>query len=394
MKQWISDRAKSIEYSGIRKMVALARGKKDVISFALGEPDYDTPRNIKEAAIKALEKYTHYTLTSGLPELREAVAEKLDKENGIKYDPESEIVITVGACEACYAAIMSTVNPGDEVIITDPRFVFFAPTVVLAGGKPVFVSIREENDFRPNLKELESLITSKTKMLWINSPNNPTGSLLLEEDINGVARIAKEYNLLVLTDEVYEKFVYDGYKHYSIGALPGMKERTITINAFSKTYAMTGWRIGYVAADEKLINRIHLVHMHICTHPTVHAQKACVEALQGPQTSVEEMVKEFGKRRDFIVSRLNEIDGISCWKSRGAIYAFPKISGLGKSSWDLAVYLLEDAKINTVPGSAFGTQGEGHIRLSFASSMKNIEEGMNRFEKSVQKILRRFPSTT
>lgn len=370
-------------------MVRLAKGMKDVISFALGEPDYDTPRNIKKAAVKALEEgYTHYTSTAGLPELREAVAEKLDKENGIKYDPESEIVITVGACEACYASIMSTVNPGDEVIITDPSFVFFAPTTVLAGGKPVFVPLREKNDFRPDLKELEALITSKTKTIWINSPNNPTGSILLKEDINEIARIAKEYDLLVIADEVYEKFVYDGYKHCSIGALPRMKERTITVNAFSKTYAMTGWRVGYVAADEKLINRIHLVHMHICTHPTVMAQKAAVEALQGPQTSVKEMVGDFDKRRDFIVRRLNEIDGISCWKSRGAIYAFPRISELGKTSYELAEYLLRDGKINTVPGAAFGNQGEGYLRISFAASMKNIEEGMNRLEKSVKKIRR------
>jgi len=387
MKQMISNRANNIEYSGIRKMVGLAKGMKDVVSFALGEPDYDTPRNVREAANKALEEgYTHYTWTSGLPELREAIAEKLDKDNGMKYGPESEIVITVGACEACYASIMSTVNPGDEVIITDPSFVFFAPTVILAGGKPVFVSLREENDFRPNMKRLEALINAKTKMIWINSPNNPTGAILLEEDIREIARMAKKHDLLVLSDEVYEKFVYDGYKHYSIGALPGMKERTITVNAFSKTYAMTGWRLGYVAADEKLINRIHLVHMHICTHPTVFAQKAAVEALTGPQDSVRGMVQEFDRRRRFIVRYLNEIDGISCWRSRGAIYAFPNVSELGETSWDLAVYLLKDAKINTVYGSAFGERGEDYLRLSFAASMQDIEDGMNRLEKSVKKL--------
>jgi len=370
-------------------MVGLAKGMKNIVSFALGEPDYDTPKNIRDAACKALDEgYTHYTLTIGLPELREAVAEKLEEDNGLKYDPESEILITVGACSACYAAIMSTVNPGDEVILTDPSFVFFAPTIILAGGKPVFIPLKEENNFRPNLKELEALINPKTKMLWMNSPNNPTGAVLLEEDIKEIARMAIRHDLLVLSDEVYEKFVYDGYKHFSFGALPGMRERTITVNAFSKTYAMTGWRVGYVSADEKLINRMHLVHMHMCTHPTVFAQKACVEALHGPQTSVKEMVKEFSKRKDFMIKRLNEIDGISCWNSRGAIYAFPNISELGKTSWDTAVYLLKDAKVNTIYGSAFGEQGEGYIRLSFAASMENIEEGINRLEKSVKKLRR------
>jgi len=200
--------------------------------------------------------------------------------------------------------------------------------------------------------------------------------------------MSKEHDLLVLSDEVYEKFVYNGYRHYSIGALPRMKERTITVNAFSKTYAMTGWRLGYVAADEKIINRIHLVHMHICTHPTVFAQKAAVEALKGPQDSVREMVTEFDKRRRFIVRRLNEIDGISCWNSRGAIYAFPNISELGKTSWDVAVHLLKDARINTIYGTAFGQQGEGYLRISFATSMENIKEGMNRLEKSVKKLRR------
>jgi aminotransferase len=387
MNKKTSDRSNSIEYSGIRKMVALAKGMKDIISFALGEPDFSTPRNIRKAACEALEKgYTHYTMTSGLPELNEAVAEKLEKENGLKYDPESEIVITVGACEACYASIMSTVNPGDEIIVTDPSFVFFAPTIVLAGGKPVFVPIKEENNFRPDMKKLESLISPKTRMIWINSPNNPTGAILLTDDMKEISRMAKENDLLVLADEVYEKFIYDGYKHYSIGAFPGMRERTITVNAFSKTYAMTGWRVGYVAADAELIERIHLVHMHMCTHPTVFAQKAAVEALQGPQDSVHEMVNEFRKRRDFIVSHLNAIDGISCWKSRGAIYAFPNISELGKSSWDLSVYLLKKAKINTVFGSAFGKEGEGHLRISFAASMSNIEEGMNRLEKAAKRL--------
>lgn len=387
MKDWISARANNIEYSGIRRMVALAVGMKDVISFALGEPDLETPQNIKEAAIKAIkEGHTHYTSTAGLPELREAVARKLERENGVKYDPQTEIVITVGACEACFVSIMSTINPGDEVIITDPSFVFYAPTIKLAGGRPVYLPLEEKNDFRPDLKEIEARISLKTKMIWINSPNNPTGSVLSENDIIKIASIARKHDLLVLTDEVYEKFLYDGYKYCSIAALPGMQNNTIIANAFSKTYAMTGWRVGYVAANEKLINRIHLVHMHICTHPSVIAQKAAVEALIGPQTSIIEMVREFDRRRNFIVNRLNEIDGISCWKPRGSFYAFPKVSELGKSSYELAEYLLKDGKVNTVPGTAFGKQGEGYLRLSFASPMKAIEEGMARLENSVKKI--------
>lgn len=370
-------------------MVGLAAGMKDVISFALGEPDYDTPVNIKKAAIKAIEAgFTHYTSTAGLPELRQAVAEKLHRENRVDYDPQTEIVITVGACEACYSAIMSTVDPGDEVIVTDPSFVFYAPTVILAGGKPVFVPIEERNDFRPNLDEIEKLITPKTKIIWINSPNNPTGSILLESDAKRIAEIAKKYDLLVMTDEVYEKFVYDGNKHCNVASLPEMKERTLVINALSKTYAMTGWRVGYVAANERLINRIHLVHMHICTHPSVIAQKASVEALTGPQNFVTEMVKEFDKRRRFIVKRLNEIKGLSCWMPPGAFYAFPNITEISKNSYELAEYLLKDGRINTVPGAAFGKHGEGYLRISFASPMKDIEEGMDRLEKSIRRLRR------
>jgi aminotransferase len=387
LKELISRRASNIEYSGIRRMVALAAGMKDVISFALGEPDYATPVNIKKAAIKAIEAgFTHYSSTAGLPELRQAVAEKLHKENYVDYDPQTEIVITVGACEACYSAIMSTVNPGDEVIITDPSFVFYAPTVILAGGRPVFVPVKEKNNFRPNLDQAEKLITPKTKIIWINSPNNPTGSVLLESDVNRIAEIAKKHDLLVMTDEVYEKFVYDGNKHYNIASLPGMRERTIVVNALSKTYAMTGWRVGYVAATEKLINRIHLIHMHVCTHPSVIAQKASVEALTGPQDSVTEMVREFDRRRRYIVKRLNEIDGLSCWTPAGSFYAFPNIAEIGKNSYELAEYLLKEGRINTVPGAAFGKHGEGYLRISFASPVKDIEEGMNRLEKSIKKL--------
>ena len=365
-------------------MVGLAAGVKDVISFALGEPDYDTPTNIKKAAIKAINTgFTHYTSTAGLPELREAVAEKLEKENGASYDPQTEIVITVGACEACYTAIMSTIDPGDEVIITDPSFVFYAPSVVLAGGKPIFVALKEENDFRADLGEVEKLITTRTKMIWINSPNNPTGSILPEEDMRRIAEIAKKNDLLVLTDEVYEKFVYDGNRHFNICSLPGMKERTILVNALSKTYAMTGWRVGYVAANENIINRLHLVHMHVCTHPGVVEQKASVEALRGPQDSVSEMVREFDRRRKFITKRLNEIEGVSCWNSKGSFYAFPNIKQIEKNSYKLAEYLLKEGKINTVPGAAFGRNGEGYLRISFASPMRHIEEGMDRMEKAI-----------
>ena len=387
MKQWTSQRSNSIEYSGIRRMVALASGMKDVISFALGEPDYDTPANIKTAAIKAINAgFTHYTSTAGLPELRGAVAEKLRKENGASYDPQNEIIITVGACEGCYTAIMSTIDPGDEVIVTDPSFVFYAPSVILAGGKPIFVPLKEENDFRVELGEVEKLITPKTKMIWINSPNNPTGAILFEDDIRGMADIAKKHDLLVLTDEVYEKFVYDGNIHYNICSIPEMKERTILVNALSKTYAMTGWRVGYVAANEKIINRLHLVHMHVCTHPGVVDQKAAVEALTGPQDSVSEMVREFDRRRKFITKRLNEVEGISCWNPKGSFYAFPNIKQIGKSSYELAEYLLREGKINTVPGAAFGRNGEGYLRISFASPMKHIEEGMDRLEKTVKQL--------
>jgi aminotransferase len=366
-------------------MVALASGMKDVISFALGEPDYNTPEHIKKALIKALEQgYTHYTSTTGLPELRIAIAEKLARENGIKYDPENEVVVTTGATEAAFSSVMSVIDPDDEVIVTNPNFVFYAPTVMLASGTPVYVPAIENNDFRPIPSEIEDAVTPKTKMIWINSPNNPTGTVLSKEDLEHLARIARKYDLLVISDEVYEKFVYDDSRHFSIASLPEMKERTITINALSKTYAMTGLRVGYVAADQRIIDRIHLVHMHICTHPSTLEQKAGVTALEGSQESVVEMVREFEKRRNFMVGRLNEIDGISCVKPHGAFYVFPNISDTSKSSMEFAEYLLRRGRVNTVPGIAFGTLGEGYLRLSFAASMKLIEEGMNRIEKTMK----------
>jgi aminotransferase len=376
-----------IQYSGIRRMVALAAGMNDVISLAIGEPDYDTPQNIKKAAIKALEDgFTHYTQTQGLKEFRDAVSEKLRRENSLDYDPVSEIVATVGATEACFSSILSIVNPGDEVIITDPGFVFYAPTIILAGGTPVYVPIEQKRDFVPSAELLEEHVTEHTKAIWINSPHNPTGAVLSKDDLIGVSDIAKRHDLLVVSDEVYEKFVFDGNEHFSIGALPDMKERTITINALSKTYAMTGLRLGYVAAPKNLIDRIHLVHMHVCTHPSSEVQKAGVEALLGPQDSVREMVAEFVRRRELMIRRLNEIEGFSCWPVRGSFYAFPDVSDFHMPSFEFAEQILKEAKVNTVPGAAFGKNGEGFLRISFAAKRETIETGMDRLESFAKKL--------
>ncbi len=383
----ISIRAKSIEYSGIRRMVALADGLNDVISFAIGEPDYDIPENVRKAATGALEKgQTHYGPTAGLLAFRDAVSKKLHRENGVDYDPKTEVLATVGATEACFSSILSIVNPNDEVIITDPGFVFYAPTIILAGGKPVLLPIFEANDFTFSGDDLKKLITPKTKVIWLNSPHNPTGSVMSRSQLQEVADIAIERDILVVSDEVYEKFVYDGNEHVSIASLPGMRERTLTVNALSKTYAMTGLRLGFVAAPEKMIERIHLVHMHICTHPSVPAQIAGVEALNGPQNSVNEMVEEFSRRREVILKRLNEIEGISSWRVKGSFYVFPDISQFMKSSREFAEELLREARVNSVPGTAFGGNGEGYLRLSFAAPIPTINEGMDRLERFAIKV--------
>ena len=383
----LSARALSIRSSGIRRLFELAGGSSDVISLGIGEPDLDTPPHVKEAAKRAIDEgYTRYTPNAGFADLREAIAEKLRRDNKIDVEPDEVIVTGGGGTEAIALSLMSIVDPGDEVLIPDPGFVAFEAAVIMAGGRPVRVPLREEDGFRMLPEEVAERVTPRTKCIVINTPSNPTGSVLEEEDVKGIADIAVDHDLYVVSDEVYEKFVYDGHRHLSIASLPGMKERTITINSFSKTYAMTGWRIGYAAGPKEVIDQMVKLQQYMSVHAPAMAQRAALAALRGPQTFVEEMVREFDRRRRFIVERLNSIEGLSCVRPRGAFYVFLNIRGLNVSSEEAALLFLEKARVVTVPGSAFGPSGEGYLRVSYAKPIEQLEEACNRIEEAVKSI--------
>lgn len=388
---WEARRMGAIPFSGIRKVfqaaVALEREGKDVIHLEMGRPDFDTPGHIKEAAKQALDEgVVHYTSNYGTPELREAIAEKLLKENGIQVDPENEVIVTVGANEAILLTMLALLDPGDEVLIPDPVWLHYFYCAQLAEAKPVHVPLREENKFQIDPSDLERAITPKAKMIVVNSPHNPTGAMLGVETLEAIAQIAIENDLLVLSDEIYEKIIYDGVQHHSMASLPGMADRTLTVNGFSKAYSMTGWRLGYVAARKNLIDSLIRVHQYSVTCATSFAQRGAVAAYRGSQDNVRDMVSEFGRRRKFLVEALEGIEGVSCVRPEGAFYVFPSVRGLGVSDEKLANYLLQEANVALVPGSAFGEYGQGYVRLSYANSYRNIEMAMERIEKALRNL--------
>jgi aminotransferase len=375
-----------IKVSGIRKLFELASKMKDVINLGLGEPDFNTPEHIKAAAKKALdENFTHYTPNVGMPELREAVAEKLKRENGINVNPESEVMVTNGATQALTLSILAILNEGDEVLIPSPTFVSYSAAVIFAGGVPVEVETKEEEKFRVNVEELEKHVSGRTKALIISTPNNPTGSILTRRNLEELADSAVKHDLIVISDEVYEKIVYEE-PHCSIASLNGMRERTITVNAFSKTYAMTGWRLGYLAAPEQIVGEIVKLQMYTAVCATSFAQRAAVEALRGPQNFVEEMRKEYARRRELVYSRINGMPKISAIKPKGAFYIFPNIKATGMTSEEFSSYLIQEARVATVPGRAFGQYGEGYIRISYAASYEKLEEAMDRISEALNKL--------
>ena len=379
----LSDRLELVNPSEIRKLFDLAAGMKDVISLGIGEPDFDTPEHIKEYAKEALDKgYTHYGPNAGLPMLREAIARKLKKQNGIEADPKSEIMVLVGANQAFLMGLATFLKDGEEVLIPSPMFVSYAPAVILAGGKPVEVPTYEENEFRLSVDDLEKHVTDKTRALIINTPNNPTGAVLTRKDLEEIADFAVEHNLIVLSDEVYEHFVYDGVKNHSIASLDGMFERTITINGFSKTFAMTGWRLGFVAAPSWIIEKMTRFQMYNATCPVTFVQYAAAKALEDERSwkAVEEMRKEYDRRRNLVWKRLNEM-GLPTVKPKGAFYIFPRIKDTGITDKEFSELMLKEAKVAVVPGSAFGKAGEGYIRISYATAYEKLEEAMDRMEK-------------
>lgn len=378
-RDFVSDRSKSVVRSGIRVMYDLALGVGGLVHLEIGEPDFSTPQHIVAAAKKALDEgYTRYTPNAGYRDLRESVSRKVSKDNGIEADPESEIIITSGAMQAISSATLVTINPGDEVIIPDPAYESFVRQTRFASGIPVPVQVKEEDEFRLTPEKVEQAITKRTKMIIINSPANPTGSVMSKNDLEEIAELAIRHNLLVLSDEIYEKILYDGSRHYSIASFPGMKERTITVFAFSKTYAMTGWRVGYAVAPKSIVGEMTKIQEFYVTCATSICQRAALAALEGPQDFVTGMVAEFKRRRDFMYDEIGRMRGFSCVKPKGAFYLFPNVSRTELRKDDPAKDLLEKCKVVTAPGKAFGGYADGYVRISLASSMGNLRTASER----------------
>ena len=376
-------RMNGIPFSDIRRVLEratqLEKSGRKILHFEIGRPDFDTPGPIKEAAIDALRAgQVHYSSNYGIPQLRAAIAEKLEKDSGLHYRPEDEIIVTVGANEAVGAAFLALLDPGDEVLVPDPAWLHYRWCAQLCGAKVVPVPCYAENEFVPDLATVASLITPKTRMLVINTPNNPTGAVYPKPLLEDLAKLAQKHDLLVMSDEIYERMVYGGATHTSLASLPGMWERTLTINGLSKAYSMTGWRLGFVAAPKPLSDLLVRVHQYTVSGATTFAQFGAVQAYTGDQGVVDEMVAWFDRRRRILVDGLRGIKGVSCPEPRGAFYAFPSVKGTGKTSAELCELLLEEAGIAVVPGNAFGDAGPGHIRFSYAASDDDLREGISR----------------
>ena len=395
----IAKRATAIKPSPTLATAAKAKAMRaqgiDVVDFGVGEPDFDTPENVKQAGIKAIQSgFTKYTPAGGTDELKEAVIEKFKKDNGLQYE-KSQILISCGAKHSLYNIAEALFDPGDEVIIPSPYWVSYPDQVLLNDATPVIVETKEEEGFRLSAKKLEGAVTKKTKALVLNSPSNPTGLAYDKKILEEIAAIAVKHHVYVISDEIYEKLLYDGFKHVSIASLgPEIKELTLVVNGVSKSHAMTGWRIGYAAGPRDIITAMANIQSQSTSNPASISQKAAVEALRGPQDFIHVMNVEFDKRRRYMVERLNKIKGISCLMPVGAFYAFPRVSALfgkvanGKriaNSSDLATYLLEEAKVALVSGDAFGA--DNYLRLSYATSMENIITGLDRMELAVGKLV-------
>ncbi len=387
ISQFLSRRAREVPESGIREMFNIAQRLSGVINLSLGEPNFKTPQHIIRAAMEALQSgYTHYTPNRGLLEFREAAAHKLKVENNIDVDPETEVMATVGSMGALSLTMLTIIDCGDEVLIPSPGYVSYESQVLMAGGRPVPYRLKEENRFQPDLDEISSLITRKTKAIVVNSPSNPTGAVFDYDVLKGIADLAADENLLVISDEAYERITYDGVRHISPASLPGMMDRTISIFSFSKTYAMTGWRIGYAVANKEIISEMTKLQEHLVAHPSSISQIAATAALRELNGQVERMVREYAERRRIIMDGLSKIPGIRFQRPRGAFYIFPNIRSFGMSSEEFTMYLLREAKVIVVPGSAFGRFGEGYIRISYSVSGEMLKEAIRRIAESIERL--------
>jgi aminotransferase len=378
-------RNQGVEWSGIRIMFAMADKIDGVVNLGIGQPDFDTPEHIRDAAKTALDQgYTRYPPASGFADLREAVARKLAEENRIQADPDAEIFISVGAMQGIFNIMLHLLNKGDEVLVVDPGYDYYSQ-IRLFGGVPVRIAAREENRFKIDPEEVAQAITPKTKAFILNTPSNPTGAIFDREILEKVAAICQKHGVIVISDEPYEHILFDGNNHVSIGSLDGMQDLTVSIYTLSKSYAMTGWRVGYVAAHKAIIAEMEKLMEHMVSGVTSVAQRAALAAIDGSQDCVKQMVERYAQRRDLVVDGLNSIKGISCIKPESTFYAFANISSFGMSSWEFARHMVENHKVAMVPGSIFGENGEGYVRISFATSSANLEEALKRIEKGVAK---------
>ena len=385
MRKYLSDSVVNIKPSGIRKFFDIVSEMKDAISLGVGEPDFDTPWHIRDEGIYAFERgKTFYTSNAGLKDLRIEIANYLKRTQNIEYNSDNEIIVTVGGSEAIDIGLRAIINPGDEVIIPQPSYVSYEPCAILAGAKPVIINLKAENEFRLTADELRAAISDKTKILILPFPNNPTGAIMERKDLEAIAKVCIEKDILVMSDEIYAALTYKD-KHVSIAEIEGMKERTILINGFSKAYAMTGWRLGYACAPKELIQQMTKIHQFaIMCAPTI-SQYAAVEALKNGDKDVEEMRQAYNQRRRFLIDAFKKM-GLDCFEPFGAFYVFPCIKEFGMTSEEFATKFLQEEKVAIVPGTAFGDCGEGFLRISYAYSLENLKEAIGRLERFITKL--------
>ena len=385
MRNPLSKKVTEIKPSGIRKFFDLVSEMKDAISLGVGEPDFETPWHIRDEGIYAFERgRTFYTANAGLKDLRIEINNYLQRRQGLSYNPDNEIVVTVGGSEAIDIALRAMLNAGDEVIIPQPSYVSYEPCTVLADGVPVIINLKAENEFRLTAEELENAITDKTKVLILPFPNNPTGSIMEKEDLESIAKVIIKHDIFVISDEIYSELSYKN-KHISIASIDGMKERTILINGFSKSYAMTGWRLGYACGNKDIIAQMTKIHQYaIMCAPTI-SQYAAVDALKNGDEDVEKMKKSYNQRRRFLMNAFKEMD-LECFEPFGAFYVFPCITEFGMTSEEFATRFLEEEKVAAIPGTAFGDSGEGYLRISYAYSLEKLKIAMDRLKNFVTRL--------
>ena len=387
MRNPLSERITEIPFSGIRKFFDIAAEMKDVISLGVGEPDFDTPWHIRDEGIYSLEKgRTADTSNAGLKELKIEIAKYLERRFQVSYDYDTEMMITVGGSEAIDMAMRAMLDPGDEVLIPQPSYVSYMPCAVLANGAPVIINLKEENEFRLTAQELEDAITPKTKLLVLPFPNNPTGAVMERKDLEAIAEVVKKHDLFVLSDEIYAELTYlEGKDHVTIASLPGMRERTVLINGFSKAYSMTGWRLGYACAPKVILEQMLKIHQYAIMCAPTTSQYAAVEAVRNGDADVAGMREEYNGRRRYLMHRFREMD-LKCFEPYGAFYAFPCIQEFGMSSEEFATRMLQEEKVVVVPGTAFGDCGEGFLRISYAYSLDSLKEALDRMESFIRKV--------